>query len=379
MKIDKTLIAVLMMVKDEEENIKITLNSIKNYFKNLIIFDTGSTDNTVKNIKKICSENNIKLHLKQGTFKSFPESRNESIKFAESIKVKFLLIMDAGDEFHTILSKNKFLQFIHNIPNDINYFFVKRKILVKNNQGIEENNQHKDYRFIRNNSNCRYDLDIPVHEAFSNVDKFLDMDDIIILFQDRIKCGASTINRHEKDIELLLKAKPTKRNLYYLAQTYMNINDFENGYKYNILSLESKDNTAPIDEKFIYVRIGFCAIMTNKPLDIIFKYLEEAANFEKPPIDAFIYIFQVSIKYECVQKSLPYIKKAFELEKPIHEYTLINHYFYDNLRWHLISIICLLTEQYLDIGKKAFIKYMEVEPNITDEFLLEAKKIYLNF
>lgn len=378
MKIDKTLIAVLMMVKNEEENIKITLNSIKNYFKNLIIFDTGSTDNTIKNIKKICNENNIKLHLKQGTFKSFPESRNESIEFAESIKVKFLLIMDAGDEFHTILTKNKFSQFINNIPNDINYFFVKRKILVKNNDGFEEVNQHKDYRFIRNNSNCRYDLDIPVHEAFSNVDKFIDVNDNIILFQDRIKCGGSTHNRYEKDIELLLKAKPTKRNLYYLAQTYMNINDFENGYKYNILSLESKDNTAPIDEKFIYVRIGFCAIMSNKNLDIIFKYLEEVANFPNAPIDAFIYIFQVSIKYECIQKSLPYIKKAFELEKPIHEYTLINHYFYDNLRWELISVICLITEQNLDIGKKAFLKYMEVAPNITNKFLLQAKEIYLN-
>ena len=72
-------------------------------------------------MKETCAANNQELHLKVGVFKSFPESRNDAIEFAESVKVKFLILMDAGDEFKSEKSKNKFLKVISSIPQNINY------------------------------------------------------------------------------------------------------------------------------------------------------------------------------------------------------------------------------------------------------------------
>ena len=45
-------ISALIMVKNEESSIKVTLLSLKNIISNIIILDTGSTDNTIPIIKQ---------------------------------------------------------------------------------------------------------------------------------------------------------------------------------------------------------------------------------------------------------------------------------------------------------------------------------------
>lgn len=347
---DNQIIGVLMMVKNEEESIVVSLESTKDYFKHIIIFDTGSTDNTIENIKEITSKNNQTLHLKQGTFKSFPESRNDAIEFAESVKVKFLLMMDAGDEFMTDKNKTEFVKAISSLPKYINHGLVKQK-WYENNKGNIETNDHSDLRFIRNNTNCRYDLESPVHEAFLNVGQYANLFDLFFLYQNRIKFSGSTEKRYAKDIELLLKAKPTKRNLYFLAQSYMSIDDFKNGLKYNLLSIQTNDSKhAAIDEKFSWVRVGFCSLMINNPHEKTLEYLYKALEYSPKPVDAFIYIMKVCIDNRCHEKVLPFIEEIFKLEKPTGESTLVNHGFYDYTRWNLLSIICLLNGRYLQIG-----------------------------
>lgn len=350
MKVDNNLVGVLMMIKNEENSIAVSIKSIKNYIKHVIIYDTGSTDKTIEIVKKTCEENDQILHLKIGTFKSFPESRNDAIEFAETVKVKFLVLMDAGDEFQSEKSKNEFLKIISSIPANTNYGLVKQR-WYENNKGSIETNDHNDLRFIRNNANCRYDKASPVHEAFLNVGQYLNLFDLFILFQDRIKYGVSTEKRYQKDIDNLLKAPKTKRNYYFLAQSYMSIDDFKNGFKYNVLSLETNDGShAAIDEKFTYVRVGYCAMMCRMSLKIIYKYLEMAIKCDNPPIDGFVYYMKVSIDNKCVDKVVPYIETIYNLKKPTDESTLVNHGFYDYTRYNLLSIVTLISGKKLDIG-----------------------------
>lgn len=350
------IIGVLLMIKNEEDSIELSINSTSKYIKHVILFDTGSTDNTIKLAQKCCKNNNQILHLKQGIFKSFPESRNEAIEFAETINVMFLLLMDAGDEFKTTKTKQELINIIKSIPNNYNYGTVKQEWIERPNSGISD---HVDIRFIRNKSNCRYDPRFPVHEVFANMDKnkFVSLNGIFSLFQDRVKYGASTNSRYIKDIELLSKAEPNKRNLYFLAQSYMSIDDYKNGFKYNILSLNCKDNScgSEFDEKFTLVRIAYCAIICKLPETIIIKYLLQAINFSEPPIDAFIYLLKYYIEEKAPEKALPYIERLAKLHKPdtTTSVQLINHTFYDYTRWHLISVITLMTQQNLDLGRYA--------------------------
>ena len=362
-------IAVLLMVKNEKISIKNTIDSFKRYIDVVIVLDTGSTDNTIDIIKKTCENNKQKLYLKKTVFKSFPESRNESIEFAESVSdATFFLLMDAGDELKTHLSsKINFINAIKTIPNNYNFGLVRHNWL--NNGSLED---HFDARFIRNKNKCRYDIRYPVHEKFDKVSNDLtNLSDIFYLYQDRDKYGVSTQNRYLKDIEMLSNAIQNKRNLYYFGQTYLNMSDFENGFKYNLLSYEKEIDDDEFGDhiiKNILVRIGYCAMKSNKSKKIVFEYLTKAIeNFIEPPIEAFIFLFSYSIEQKITNDVMIYVPKLFELKKPTGpDLTIINHGFYDYKRWNLISIVCLLSNQHIELGKKACQNALKVANNPDD-------------
>ena len=364
-KINDNIIGVLLMVKNEEESIGLTINSTKDFIKNIIVFDTGSTDKTIEIIKNECNNNNQILHLKEGKFKSYPESRNDAIEFAETVNVNFLILMDAGDVIKPNKNKKQFLKIINDIPSHYNFGLVQKQWLEKTGA-----DNHFDIRFIRNHKKSRYDLRYPVHECFKDINEYVNLGDLFILFQDRTKFALSSEKRYAKDIEILSKAPENKRNLYYLAQSYMSVNDFYNGFKYNVKSYETDDGiinpNKDFDEKFTLVRCGYCALMCKMNADIIFYYLKKACETREPPVDAFVYILKYCMDNRCPEKALPYVKKLFDLKKPgSNTSTLVNNQFYDYLRYHLISVICLSSNQMLDIGKMACLKAISVgnQPN----------------
>ena len=91
-------IALIMMLKNEEKRIKISLDSIIGHVDSMIIFDTGSTDNTINIIKEFSEKNNIPLRLKEGEFVNFCVSRNISLDFADTFEdVDYLLLLDCND------------------------------------------------------------------------------------------------------------------------------------------------------------------------------------------------------------------------------------------------------------------------------------------
>lgn len=362
--LSENVLAMLIMVKNEENSIATTINSTKKYIKHIILYDTGSTDNTINIAKETCQKNNQVLHIKIGTFTTFPESRNKALEFANTFPFRFLLLMDAGDELvvENSLEKNNFLRIINKIP--VNYGIIKQKWL--DNRGMTNTNlnqvsDHVDIRLVKNIQDCRYDLDCPVHEVFkfnqnNKYDKTCDLTNILYLYQDRNKYGGSTKQRYTRDIELLSNAKPTKRNLYFLAQSYMSVDDYANGFKYNVKSIETPDETGLFtDEKFTHVRAAFCAMKCNMSEEVIFKYLNSAINYDDPPVDAYVYILKYAIESNKPEIGKKYVEKLFKLEKP-EKTMLVNYHFYDYIRYHLIGVVCLQGNYNIELGYKALKK-----------------------
>ena len=89
--IPKIQLSLCMIVKNEEKNLSSCLESVENIVDEMIILDTGSTDNTIEIAKRFGAEI---YHFKWCD--DFSAARNESIKFA---KGKWILWMDADEQF----------------------------------------------------------------------------------------------------------------------------------------------------------------------------------------------------------------------------------------------------------------------------------------
>ena len=81
----KDRLALVMMIKNEEQNIALSFNSVKDLCSTFIILDTGSTDSTLDVVQEYCAEFGITLHLKCLPFVDFEKSRNDLLDFADEV------------------------------------------------------------------------------------------------------------------------------------------------------------------------------------------------------------------------------------------------------------------------------------------------------
>ena len=84
-------ISACMMVKDEENNLPRCLSSIRDLVEEIIVVDTGSSDNTVKIAKEFGAR--VFHHPWED---NFSKHRNQSISYATK---DWTFIIDADEEF----------------------------------------------------------------------------------------------------------------------------------------------------------------------------------------------------------------------------------------------------------------------------------------
>ena len=85
-------ICLCMIVKNEEKNLESSINSAKNLVDEIVVLDTGSTDNTVN----IAEEMGAKVNYFPWC-NDFAKARNEALKFVES---EWILVLDADEQLN---------------------------------------------------------------------------------------------------------------------------------------------------------------------------------------------------------------------------------------------------------------------------------------
>ena len=108
------LLSLCMIVKNEENTLGRCLESVKDIVDEIIIVDTGSTDNTIKIAEKYGAE--IFFYKWDN---SFANARNYSLSKASK---DWILIMDADDELKGE-DKDKVIKLINNEDNKLNAYF----------------------------------------------------------------------------------------------------------------------------------------------------------------------------------------------------------------------------------------------------------------
>ena len=238
------LLELVMIVKNSGDILKDCLSINKKYIDHWTILDTGSSDNTVSNIKEELKDIPGNLYIEE--FVDFSHSRNRSLELS-SKKCKYQIILD---DSYIINGGDNLRKFLNNSKDDC----IAIKIGKYINRFL-----HNDYfskRIIKTSKNLRYKYRIHEDIYLPN-DNFIEINDPNIFIHDLDDKSHSdrTKKRFKKDIELLLldfKDNPNDpRPIYYLGKTYLNIDEYNKSLYYYDLLYKLKD----IDENYLFTSI----------------------------------------------------------------------------------------------------------------------------
>ncbi len=149
-------VSLCMIVKNEEKYIKRCLASVKDIVNEMIIVDTGSTDETISIAKSFKAEI---FHYDWND--SFSDARNFSIQKANC---EWVLIMDADEEFEKE-DKVLFLDYVRTSKAHGCHFRVNNYI---GNSVGPDYTVHNAFRLLRNNKEYEFKGDI--HEQITRMD-----------------------------------------------------------------------------------------------------------------------------------------------------------------------------------------------------------------
>lgn len=342
----KVHIAVLMMVKNEKKRIKVTLESIRDFADSLIIYDTGSIDNTIDIIQDFSEKYNIPLRLKQGEFVDFCTSRNVSLNFADTFEdVDFLLLMDVNDELR---GKEKLRKFCEEKKDDK----TKTGFLMCQEWWSGQYDRYYNIRLIKARKNWRYRGS--VHEWIKDEsrkddepEKIEKMMDNVILFQDRTQDDDKTGKRFERDKVLLMKDYQNNPNdtriTFYLAQTCACLKQYEDAYYY--YKLRSNQEGFQEEKFHAFLKCGDIAEKLNHPWhNIMMWYMKafEHSNRAEPLVK----IAKYYINIKQYRLAFTFINLCCELDYPEECILFVDKKVYDYTRWHLMGIIAYYYEKY---------------------------------
>jgi len=359
----KVHIEVVMMVKNEKKRFLVSLESIKKFADSLIIYDTGSTDNTIEIVTEFCKKNNILLRLKQGEFVDFSTSRNVSLEYADSFNdIDYVLLMDCNDELRNGDRLRKLAEKTLNEPStgflicqewwsgQYEKYFNMR--FVKTRQGWRYKGRVQEWM---DNTKYKNDEDARNHGEF--VWKVEPED--CILYQDRTQDDDKSQKRFSRDYELLLqdyKDDPSnERTVFYLAQTCSCLQNYDESFYY--YKMRAHMGGFPEEVFHSYMRCGDISKALLHPwYDTIAWYLKAYDVYERVEP-----LLNIADYYRSQEKWLlcyTFANLACKLKYPEDLILYVDKYAYDYKRWHLMGIVGYYTGNYIE-GREGALKAIE--------------------
>jgi len=225
-------ISLCMIVKNEEEHLPKALNSVKDAVDEIIIVDTGSTDNTVEIAKSF----GARVYYYEWN-NDFASARNEALKYATC---DWILSMDADEEMkkEDII---KLKEIIRNISND--FLGIALPVISKS----EDNEETINYviRVFKNRDDIRFRrkihevVDYSIHDVGGKVLKLTDIS-INHKGYENQKRIMEKIERNSKILEEEFIANPDDPGiLKYLGDTYLLKGDIQRSIEFytNVIDL----------------------------------------------------------------------------------------------------------------------------------------------
>lgn len=211
-----------MIVKNEEDNLPRCLESIKDIVDEMIIVDTGSTDDTIKIAKSYGAK---VFHFEWND--NFSDAKNFSL---EQAKGDWIMTMDADEEL-SASDKNKVLSLLNN--RDIDVFLFQTLSYVGNTPGLETVN-NLNIRLIRNHKGYKY-MGAIHEQLYNSINPIkgnkVKTEKIIVYhygYLIKVAIKKDKPSRNMKILEKLLENDPNHNfHLYNMGNEYLRLRKFE--------------------------------------------------------------------------------------------------------------------------------------------------------
>jgi len=343
-----TKLAAVIMAKNEGKYIHVTIESVKNDVDGIVLYDTGSEDDTVSIVRNFARNANLSFHLLEGLFEDFSTSRNKLLDFANTLDYDFLLLLDCNDELKVTQPLKIYVQ---TLDSSIDAFLVQQQWFIGS-----ETLHYFNVRLIRPNKGFKFEG--VVHEYLNSGGNPVGKTDnnVISIYQDRTVNDDKSYKRWEKDLILLEKEfnhdGMNSRTQYYLAQTYDCLNMAHHAR--NMYIIRAENPTGFQEERFM----SMLKIAELQPLDrreqIKWYFSAYLLDRRAEPLVALSKIFREEKDFHL---SYSMSKIACDLEYPDRVF-LVNKKCYDHDRWQEMSISAFYVGK-LDDGRSACLKALE--------------------
>lgn len=354
------LLVVVIMVKDEASVIIPTLQPyVDGGIKHFLIFDTGSTDGTQQIAQEFFKEHNLmNAYVVEEAFIDFATSRNHALDAAHILfpQATFILMPDAEWYMHKV---EGLLQFCEEHQNDDqDYYLVPiRSTALDFYTG----------RLIRTHTNLRFVGSR--HETLNKVATVKLPYDVYFEWRPSVKGNEKSINRWKNDVIDLLKSfgqnPHDDRTLFYLAQTYHCLGDWENAY----IFYKKRAQICGFAEENYVTKYRMGNVAENLPENdekqicpLAVQHYLEAFAMRPHRAEPLIKIAQYYLKKEQIPLAFLFALRAAKMPYPQNEILSIEKYMYEFTRYDVLGISAWYVGEY-EIGEWAVKEALKVHPD----------------
>ena len=353
------LLIVVIMVKNEETVIKPTLEPyVKAGVKAFLVFDTGSTDQTMENAQALFDEYNITQgYIIQEPFIDFATSRNRGLELAEEKFPQggFMLMPDAEWYMHNV---EGLISFCEQHVNDVQSSYMVRIVAPDLDFGTQ--------RLIRCRSKIRFAG--VVHETLEWGTHFKVPNDVFFELRPEERGIEKTRKRWIRDKDLLLREyhnNPfSSRNMFYLAQTFECLGEMQEAYKYYKLRSEL---IGWDEEDFqTFYRLGRVAEqikVANGQCDwpLALSHYLKAFSMRPTRVEPLIKIANYYLQKGEHALAYLFIVRACQLPYPEHDVLFVEKDMYEYARHDIFGQSAWYMKEY-DLGERAVLTALRTHP-----------------
>lgn len=302
-------VSLCMIVKNEEKLLARCLTSVKNLTDEIILVDTGSTDNTVE----IARSFGAKIYAYKWN-NNFSNARNFSISKATS---DWILLLDA-DEALDNSDNDRLTNFINNSDLDGAHFTIYNYMgpTISDNYSI-----HNGFRLLRNNHQYKFKGEI--HEQIVRIDGHKTPNRFAIeeiklhhygYLDDVVK------DKNKRSRNLLILEKQLKKNpdnsftIFNLGNEYLALSNYNQALEYYCKAYINLDINQAFTPHLIFRMVNCYENL--KQYENALKYIEEGLRIYPKCTD--LEFVKACIFHRCNKYSLAIdsYKKCFDMGEP---------------------------------------------------------------